>query len=41
LTKTLAYLNHKNKSPELPEELKEVYDEEKYEKSLKYEKTKY
>ena len=41
LTKTLGYLNHKNKSPELPEELKEVYDEEKYEKSLKYENTKY
>lgn len=41
LTKTLGYLNHKNTSPELPEELKEVYDEEKYEKSLKYENTKY
>lgn len=41
LTKTLGYLNHKNKSPELPEELKEVYDEEKYAKSLKYENTKY
>ena len=41
LTKTLGYLNHNNKSPELPEELKEVYDEEKYEKSLKYENTKY
>lgn len=41
LTKTLWFLNHKNKSPELPEELKEVYDEEKYAKSLKYENTKY
>lgn len=41
LTKTLGYLNHKNKAPVLPEELKEVYDEEKYEKSLKYENTKY
>lgn len=41
LTKTLWLLNHKNKSPKLPEELKEVYDEEKYAKSLKYENTKY
>lgn len=41
LTKTLGYLNHRNKTPELPEELQEVYDEEKYEKSLKYENTKY
>lgn len=41
LTKTLGYLNHRNKTPELPEELKEIYDEEKYEKSVKYENTKY
>jgi STE24 endopeptidase len=41
LTKTLGLLNHKNKAPVLPEELKEIYDEEKYEKSLKYENTKY
>lgn len=41
LTKVLGYLNHKNKSPELPEELKEIYDEEKYAKSINYENTKY
>ena len=34
-------MNHKNKSPELPEELKEIYDEEKYAKSINYENTKY
>jgi len=41
LTKTLWFLNHKNKSDELPDELKEIYDKDKYEKSLNYEKTKY
>ncbi|MCP4523215.1 MAG: M48 family metallopeptidase, partial [Candidatus Gracilibacteria bacterium] len=41
LTKTLGFLNHTNKSPTLPEELKEVYDEKKYKKSLQYETAKY
>ncbi len=41
LTKTLAYLNTLNWSDELPEEVKWIYDEEKYIKSQKYEKTKH
>lgn len=41
LTKTLSYLNTLNWSEELPEELKWIYDEEKYIKSQKYEKTKH
>lgn len=40
LTKTLDYLNTKNWSYKLPEELKDIYDEEKYTKSMDYEKTK-
>jgi STE24 endopeptidase len=34
-------LNTKNWSDKLPEELKEIYDEEKYAKSMDYEKTKF
>lgn len=41
LTKFLWYLNTKNWTIKLPKELKDIYDEEKYEKSMKYEKTKY
>jgi len=41
LTKILAYLNTLNWSDELPEELKWIYDEEKYKKSQQYEKTKH
>ena len=41
LSKTLDYLNTKNWSDKLPEELKEIYDEEKYAKSMAYEKEKY
>lgn len=40
LSKTLDYLNTLNWSTELPEELKEIYDEEKYKKSMEYEKVK-
>ena len=41
LSKTLDYLNTKNWSDKLPEELKEIYDEEKYAKSMAYEKEKF
>lgn len=41
LSEFLWYLNAKNYSPELPYELKWIYDEEKYKKSQKYEKEKY
>lgn len=41
LTKFLAYLNTRNWSDTLPDELSEIYDEEKYKKSQKYEKEKY
>ncbi len=41
LTKVLAYLNTLNWSEELPEEVKWIYDEEKYIKSQKYEKIKH
>ncbi len=41
LSEFLWYLNAKNYSPELPHELKWIYDEEKYKKSQKYEKEKY
>ena len=41
LSKTLDFLNTKNWSNKLPEELKEIYDEKKYSKSMDYEKTKY
>jgi STE24 endopeptidase len=37
----LDYLNTCNWSNELPEELKEIYDEKKYAKSMEYEKTKF
>jgi len=40
LTKTLDYLNTTRWSNKLPEELKEIYDEEKYAKSMDYEKAK-
>lgn len=41
LTKFLGYLNTTRWSNTLPEELADIYDGEKYEKSQKYEKTKY
>ena len=41
LSKTLDYLNTKNWTNKLPAELKEIYDEKKYSKSMEYEKTKY
>jgi STE24 endopeptidase len=41
LSKTLDYLNTKNWSDEVPEELKDIYDQKKYSKSMDYEKTKY
>ncbi len=41
LTKWLGYLNTLNWSDKLPEKLSKIYDEKKYEKSQKYEKTKY
>lgn len=40
LSKTLDYLNTLNWSTKLPVELKEIYDEEKYKKSMEYEKVK-
>ena len=40
-TKTLDYLNTLNWSDKLPEELKGIYDEKKYAKSMKYEKAKH
>jgi len=41
LSRLLDYLNTKNWSDKLPEELKEIYDEEKYAKSMAYEKEKF
>jgi STE24 endopeptidase len=41
LTKTLSFLNTTKWSPKLPVELKDIYDEEKYSKSMEYEKVKY
>jgi len=41
LSKTLDYLNTKNWSDKVPEELKDIYNQEKYSKSMDYEKTKY
>ena len=41
LSKTLDYLNTKNWSTKVPEELKDIYDQKKYTKSMDYEKTKY
>jgi len=41
LSKTLSYLNTLNWSEHLPDELKDIYDADKYKKSMKYEKTKY
>ncbi len=40
LSKILDYLNTKNWSDKLPDELKEIYDEKKYKKSMDYEKVK-
>ena len=40
-SKTLDYLNTTKWGTKLPEELKDIYDEEKYSKSMKYEKTKH
>lgn len=41
LTKTIGYLNTLYWSDNLPEELKDIYDAEKYTKSQRYEKEKY
>lgn len=41
LTKFLAYLNTLNWSDKLPKELDDIYNEKKYKKSQKYEKTKH
>jgi len=41
LTKLLGYLNTLKWSDKLPKELSDIYDEKKYEKSQKYEKTNY
>src|SRR2546423_5309009 len=38
LERYLDYLNKKNYSSELPEELKGIYDEERYRKSQEYER---
>lgn len=38
LEQFLDFLNIRNKQPQLPDELKEIYDEEKYTKSLEYQK---
>jgi len=35
----LDYLNFKHQKPKLPDELKDIYDKEKYEKSVAYNKT--
>jgi len=40
-TKIIDYLNTLNWSNELPKELENIYDKEKYKKSMKYEKIKY
>ena len=37
----LEYLNSTRRSPELPDELKDIYDENKYRKSVEYEKVKH
>ncbi|MFO7923840.1 MAG: M48 family metallopeptidase [Bacteroidales bacterium] len=36
----LEYLNSTRRSPELPDELKDIYDEDKYRQSIEYEKVK-
>ena len=41
LSRFIDYLNTKNWSDKLPEELKEIYDEKKYKKSMDYERTKF
>jgi STE24 endopeptidase len=38
--KFVEYLNLKNWSEKIPQELKEIYDEEKYKKSMQYDKEK-
>ena len=38
LERWLDYLNSKNRTAQLPDELKGVYDEEKYKKSIDYDK---
>jgi STE24 endopeptidase len=38
--KFVEYLNLKNWSEKIPLELKEIYDEEKYKKSMQYDKEK-
>lgn len=41
LSRTLSFLNTLNWSNKLPKELKDIYDQKKYSKSMDYEKTKY
>ncbi len=41
LTKTLSFLNTTKWSTQLPEDLKDIYDQDKYAKSMEYEKVKY
>jgi STE24 endopeptidase len=38
--KFVEYLNLKNWSEKIPSDLKEIYDEEKYKKSMQYDKEK-
>lgn len=40
-SKTISYFNTLNWSEKLPKELKDIYDQKKYSKSMKYEKAKY
>ncbi|MEM9856665.1 MAG: M48 family metallopeptidase [Bacteroidota bacterium] len=39
LDQLLDYLNHRNARTELPSEVSDIYDAEKYQKSIKYQKT--
>jgi len=39
LERILNYLNSKNRNPELPDELKDVYDPEQYRKQQEYKRT--
>ena len=41
LSKTLSFLNTKRWSNELPKELEDIYDKDKYSKSMEYEKVKH
>jgi STE24 endopeptidase len=41
LNTVLSYLNTRHWNFELPDDLKEIYDQTQYSKSMKYEKSKY